>query len=310
MSTIIFTDAASNLYPAILKEKELPIHVTPMTLDIGKKEYHCYSEDIDVEALSKDFYKEMREGGRPRTSLPSPGLLEEALRKELEKGNDVLIVTLSSNISGTNQSASLLASELNEEAKKERVKVLDSKTAGLGEGMIALYAAKLAKEGLSLNEIYEKSLSYVERVRSEFTVDSIKYLAATGRVSNFAAVLASVLMIKPLLYGSPEGKIEVTSKVTGRKNSLKRLAEQCNENILDKKSLVYIAHCDAPEDAEYLRSLLAAYGIENTETHYYDLVTGAHVGPGTIAIFYEGTKRSFEKKSILKSILGKKGEEE
>ena len=306
MSVRIYTDAGSNLFKEILLKRNADIVLLPMTLRLNGKEYRCYSEDIDVEKMSKEFYSAMKGGAKPQTSLASPGLFEEKAKEEIAKGNEVLYVTLSSGISGTFNAATLIAKELNQKEGKEVVHVLDSKTAGLGEGMIALYAANLAKEGFSLEEIVSKAEKYRQTVRSEFTVDSIRYLANSGRVSNVAAILAGVLLIKPLLYGSPEGKIVVTSKVQGRKNSIKKLASQVLENVFDKEKLVYIAHCDSLEDAKSLEALLKEGGIRNIEIYYYDLITGAHVGPGTLAVFYEGKNRLIQKKSVLSSLLGKK----
>lgn len=306
MSVRIYTDASSNLFHSILEKKGLDITVLPMTLTLNNKEYYLYDQEVDVEEMSKTFYEDMKKGAKPRTSLTSPGLFRARVLEEISKGNEVIYVCLAGGISGTYQAASLMASEINQEQHKEVVKVINSKTAGLGEGMIAMYAYNLSKQGLSLQEIASKTEEYLTTVRSEFTVDSIKYLANTGRVSNFTAIVADVLMIKPLLYGSNEGKIEVTAKVHGRKGALKKLASQVEEHIKDKNSLVYIAHCNAPDDVEFFKKLLAQAGINNTETYFYDLVTGSHVGPGTIAVFYEGENRTIEKKSVLSSLIGKK----
>ena len=306
MTVRIYTDAGSNLFKDVLLKRNADIVVLPMTLRIENKEYHCYSDNIDVNAMSKEFYMAMKNGAKPQTSLTSPGLFEEKAKEEIAQGNEVLYVTLSSGISGTFNAATLVAQEINQKEGKEVVRIVDSKTAGFGEGMIALYASKLAQEGLSLEEVSSKTEDYLKTVRSEFTVDNIRYLANTGRVSNVTAILASVLLIKPLLYGSPEGKIVVTSKVQGRKNSIKKLASQVLEHVTDKEKLVYIAHCDSLKDAEELERLLKEGGIKNIEIYYYDLITGAHVGPGTLAVFYEGKDRLIQKKSVLSSLLGKK----
>ncbi len=305
MSIKIYVDAASNLFKEILDKRNSSVVVMPMSLKIGEKEYLCYSDEIDVPAMSKDFYGKMKEGAKPKTSLINPSIFVETARKEIERGDEVVFVTLASGISGTYQSASLAAREVNDECGKEVVKVIDSKTAGFGEGMVALKAEQYASEGLSLEEVVRKTEEYVKRVRSEFTVDNIKYLANTGRVSNFTAILANVLMIKPLLYGSDMAKIVVTSKVHGRKNAIKALAAQVTNNIADKDSLVYIAHCDCLDDAKELEKKLNDGGIKNIEIYYYDLVTGSHVGPGTVAVFYEGHDRTIEHKSLISKVLKK-----
>lgn len=305
MSVKIFTDAGSNLFKSILKEKNSDIFVMPMALDLGNKKYLCYEDEIDVEEMSKEFYTKMKEGLKPKTSLVNPGLFMELAEEEVKKGNEVIYVTLAESISGCYQSACMVASQLNEEYKREAIKIINSKTASFGEGMIALYAEQLAKNGKNLEEIYKETLDYVDCVRSEFTVDSIKYLAQTGRVSKIAAAIANVLSIKPLLYGSEEGKIEVTSKCRGRLNALRTIANQVIEYIKDKVKKVIIAHCDALDDAKRIQVMLNEAGINDVEMYYYDLVTGAHVGPGTIAVFYEGEKRSFDKKGVISSVLDK-----
>lgn len=306
MAIRIYTDASSNLFKSILKKKgHEEITVLPMALKIDDKEYLCYDDNIDVETMSKDFYEEMKNGARPKTSLTNPGLFLEKCKEEIAKGNQVIYITLASGISGTYQSAILMAEEANKEAGKTMVKIIDSKTAGLGEGRIVMKAADFVKEGLSLEEVVNKVEDYVKIVRSEFTVDSIKYLANTGRVSNIKALIAGVLSIKPLLYGSDEAKIEVTGKVHGRKNALKKLAEQVNENIVNKLQTVYISHCNCLEEAKGFETMLHNFGINNTEIYFYDLVTGSHVGPGTIAVFYEGKNRTIEHKSIVSTLFGR-----
>lgn len=298
MTVRVFTDAGSNLFHSFLEEKKLGIYVLPMPLRLGDEEYLCYDPNVDAVALSSHVYSKMREGVNVKTSLPSPGMLEEKAREEVEKGNQVLFVSLSSGISGSYQSARLIADAINDEKGSNVMDVIDTKTAGFGEGMVAIYAEKLAHDGLDLEEIALRTREYVERVRSEFTVDSLKYLAATGRISNFKAVLAGALMIKPLLYGSEEGKIVVTQKVVGRKAAVKKLIQQVADNIKDKDSKVFITHCDAAEEALEMKEALAEKGIKDVEVYFYDLVTGAHVGPGTLAVFYEGKDRSI-KRSLL-----------
>lgn len=298
MAVSVFTDASSNLFASFLLEKGSAIHVIPMPLRIDDKEYLCYDSSIDAETFSHEFYAKMREGATVKTSLPSPGLLEEEVRKEIDKGNQVVFVTLSSGISGTYQSAKLIADSINEEKGSFTMGVIDSKTAGFGEGMIALYAENLAKLNYSFEDLVKSTEEYVMKVRSEFTVDSLKYLAATGRISKLNAALGNVLMIKPLLYGSNEGKITVTQKAIGRKNAIKKLLCQVEEYAVDKAKKVFITHCDALEEANEMKASLLSKGFKDVEVYFYDLITGAHVGPGTLAVFYEGENRTI-KKSIL-----------
>lgn len=305
MSVKIFTDAGSNLFKKILEDKGLDISILPMSVQLGDKVYKCYEDDIDVASLSTEFYEKMKSGVKTKTSLTNPGLLEEAINKEISKGNKVIYVSLASGISSNYSTSLMLANEINEQYNEDKVRVVDSKTASFGEAMIAIYAHDLAKQGLDLDDVYNRTVEYVDCVRSEFTVDSIKYLANTGRVSKITAALAKVLSIKPLLYGSNEGVIEMTGKAHGRNSAIKALCDQVIRFIKDKAKTVYIAHCNALEDAKRIASTLISEGIKNIEIYFYDLVTGSHVGPGTLAVFYEGYNRSIEKKSLVKEIINK-----
>ena len=295
MGISIFTDAASNLFPSFLRERGSQIKVLPMPMAFDGKQYLCYEEGIDAESFSHEFYSKMREGCKVATSLPSPGLLLEMAEKEIGIGNKVIFVSLSSHISGSYQSAMNIADQLNAKYGQTLMAAIDSKTAGFGEGMVALFAENLAKSGYSFAECVEESEQYVDKVRSEFSVDNLRYLVSTGRISKLNAVLGNVLLVKPLLYGSPEGKICVSQKVIGRKNALKRLVIQASENIADKSSKVYLTHCDAYGEALEIKSMLSDKGIKDVEIYPYDLITGAHVGPGTLALFYLGKNRRIAK---------------
>lgn len=305
MSIKIFTDACSNLFKDILKEKKLDIVVLPMSLQIQDKTYLCYEDDIDVEKISIELFDYLESGKKVKTSLTSPGVFYERVIGEVDKGNEVIFISVASGISGNFQSALLMANQINKEKGKEVVKVIDSKTASFGEAMAAIYAYEKATSNEPFEKVVKDVEDYVKKVRSEFTVDNIKYLASTGRVSSLTATIANILSIKPILYGSDNAKIEVFTKVHGRGNAIKTLANQVGEYIKDKKSKVYIAHCNAKEDAIRLQNLLKEKGIDNSEIYIYDLITGAHVGKGTLAVFYEGENRTLEKNNIVKTIINK-----
>lgn len=104
----------------------------------------------------------------------------------------MIFITLASGISGNYQSANLIANEINSSIGEKYIQVIDSKTASLGEGMIAIYAYNFVKNKLSFDEVINETLLYVNRVRSEFTLDNVKYLVSSGRVSSLVAKIAGV----------------------------------------------------------------------------------------------------------------------
>ena len=292
MEIKIYADAGSNLFDSLLKEKNAQVTIIPMTLDIEGKIYKCYEDNIDVESFSKGFYEELRAGKNVKTSLANPNIFLDAFKKDVDEGNKIICFTLASGISGTYQSACIAANQINDEKGEEVVHIIDAKTASLGEGAQALYAYELVQKGLLFDEIIKACEERVSKVRSEFTVDDIRYLKKTGRVSAVVAKIASLLNIKVLLKGNDEAKIVSFGKVHGRMMSIKTLAKTCLDHIVDINQTIYITHCDAEEDAQKLKDLLVAGGCKNVELYYYDLITGSHVGPGTLAVFYVGENRN------------------
>ena len=296
MAVKVYADAGSNLFPEIIQKRGLEgiLQIVNMHLTIGDHEYNCYNDPINVDDFSKIFYGYLED---PKvdvhTSLVSPGDYLEAFKADIEAGNQIVCFTMAKGISGTYNSACVAANELNEKAGKEVVRVIDTATAGLGEGRQAIKAAELAKEGKSFEEIIDYCRNYRWRVRSEFTVGSISFLAKTGRVKPWVARIADVLGIKAMLRGSYESNIELYEKVRGRKMALKSLADICVRKIVNPESqIVYLTHCNCLEDAETVKKLILEKINTTIEIYHYDFVTGSHVGPGTVAIFYEGHDRN------------------
>ena len=292
MSVKIYVDAASNLFPELIKRKNLDITLINMFLYVEDKVYNCYRDDIDISTFSKSFYEDMREGKKVHTSLINPDDYMNYFKEDIKKGNQIICFTMAKGISGTYQCACIAKDMINEEMKKEMVYIVDSATAGFGEGIQAIHAAKLAKKGKTFEEIIKEAEEFKWKVRSEFFVDNVKYLAKTGRVNSIVARIANVLRIKPMLRGSYESNIEMTSKVAGRNLAIKKLAKQCVEHIVNPKDqIVYISHCDCYEDAFLLRHMLEKEGVTNIEIYHYDVITGSHIGPNSLAIFYVGDNR-------------------
>ena len=212
------------------------------------------------------------------------------LKPMLARGEDVLFISMSSGISGSFSSASMAAKELRKEFPTRTLLLVDTLSASLGEGLLVMRAVDCREQGFTL----EETASLLDRLRHAmcqvFTVEDLKYLRATGRISNIKAALAAVLHIKPILKGDVEGKIVCAEKVRGRKRSIETLAAQYNEYVRSADAqTIGIAHADCPEEAEQLGKLLCRYNPpKRILTVCYEPVTGAHVGPGTLALFFLG----------------------
>ena len=280
----IMTDTSANLPSALAREKN--ITVLPFFYYINGARHTC----LDTKAFDQqNFYDAMREGADITTSQINPQTYIDAMKPLLEQGIDVLFVGMAGGISGAYHSAEIAAEELLAAFPERKILLVDSLGASLGEGMLALKAAELKQQGHSLEEVQQFLLEYRYRMCNIFTVDDLKYLRKSGRLSNISSLLGTLLQIKPLLKGSAEGKIVAFSKVRGRKNSLQALAARYDEYVVDAGSqTIAIAHADCQEDANYLIELLKRnHPPKDVLTVCYEPVTGSHVGPGTIALFFE-----------------------
>lgn len=280
----LFTDTSANLPLNLIHQYD--ISVVPFSYSINSIEAD-YSENTEFDG--KAFYEAMRNGAVVNTSMVSPGTFIEFFSKALDAGNDVLYVGMSGGISGTAYSASIAVEELKDIYPGSKISAIDTLAASLGEGLLVLEAAELIAEGKSFEEIEERILRRRETMCQYFTVDDLEHLKRGGRISGTVALLGSLLNIKPMLMGDPDGKIVMCGKSRGRNRALDALAEKYATLALDKKADIAIAHADSESDTEYLIDKLREHGFEgNCLIEYYEPVTGAHVGPGTIALFFHG----------------------
>ena len=284
MAYHIWTDTSANL-PAPLCKK-LGIGVLPFHfIHKGEVEQCC----LDTDAFPyDDYYEDLKNGGVATTSMINSEAYREIFEREAAAGNDVLYIGMSSGISGAYGASALAAREAGERYPQHRFEVFDTKGASLGEGLLVLAAQKLQKAGADL----QKVLRELDRLRTHmmqiFTVDDLMYLKRGGRISRMKAVIASVLNIKPILRGDEEGRIVVTNKTVGRKASIRTLADDLIDNIDEKDACgVGIAQAGCAADAQALIARIRAkFPSLPILTVPYEPVTGSHVGPGALALFY------------------------
>ena len=293
MAIKIVCDAVSNLFKSIVKEKNLDVKVMNVHLDIGDKEYNCYDDDLDIEEFSKHYYEAMDRGEEVKTTLVNPQQYIDVFEEAAKNNDQIICFTMAKGISGTYNSAIMAMNEINDKYQREVAYVVDTMTAGLGEGMQVIHADKLIKEGKSFTEVKHAVDKYRLSVRSDFTVGNVQYLIKTGRASKTLAKFIHFLKIRVLLKHNEESKIALLTTAIGKEKAIRKLADI----VLDKydKQLVdetiYITHCNVLEDAQKLEQYLRDGGVKNNiEIYYYDLVSGAHIGPGSLAIFYLARK--------------------
>ena len=283
--TQLFTDTSANLPVEIIDE--YGIEVVPFSYTIDGVEY-IPEREFD----GKAFYAAMRAGSEVKTSMVNAGTFIERFKTALDAGKDVRYIGMSGGISGTANAALMAKQELDEEYPDRKIVVIDTLAASLGEGLFVIKAAEQLRDGVALDAIEEDIRAQVPHMCQSFTVDDLKYLKKTGRVSGAAAIIGNVLSIHPILIGDYEGKIVVKSKVRGMKRTLDALAERYAELVLNKAETIGIAHADNEEGKAYLVQRLRDKGLTGKCLSVcYEPVTGSHVGPGTVALFFFGTDR-------------------
>ena len=285
MSFRILTDSASALTPA--DAAEYNVGVISFLFTVGGKDYRCFNPDKDPDEEAKHFYDLMRMKADITTSLVNADKFLTAFDAVLSAGEDVLYIGIAGGISGTVQAARIAAGEVLERYPERACLVVDSLAASLGQGMLVMEAARLRDAGLTVHQTAVEIDRIKYDLRQEVTLDSLYYLKKSGRVSALQSLAGGMLNIKPLIHGSDAGTLEMHGKVRGRINSMIALADSCAEHLASPDTLIGIAHADCLKEAETLRGMITERtGATNFLIRYYDLCTGAHIGPGTIAVFY------------------------
>lgn len=291
----IVVDSAANIPATVVKEFD--IHVLSFVNTIDDKPLVCFDPNLTEEeerAKGHEYYEQMRNGLEPKTGLISSGEFEDYFRSILEKGEDVLYFSLSSNISGTFNSARVAAEALSEDENlHNKVYLIDSLNASLAQGILAIYASEMRAEGKSIEDIYNELLTYPPRMNGVFTVGNLKHLVHTGRISGVKAVIGNILSIKPILRGNKDGFIVEFKKSRGRKAVLNELVDLvCNNIVEPEKQIIGIAHADCYEESLYvMQEIEKRVKVRRFINTSYDLCTGTHVGPDTIALFFMAKDR-------------------
>ena len=279
----IVTDTSSNLPTAYLQAEN--ITVIPFTFHTESGEQSC----MDTASFdAKAFYTAMRNGEKVTTSQIPPQRFVDNIRPMLENGEDVLFVSMSSGISGSYASSKIAANQLAEEFPERKILTVDTYSASLAEGIVVMRAVECRKEGLSIDETYQILRALRHRIAQIFTVGDLRYLKRTGRLSNLEAAVGTVLQIKPLLKGDPQGKIVCFAKVRGRQRAIEEMAKRYEELVVSPETqTVCISHADCEADAQILASMLRrSKPPKDILIVDYEPVTGSHVGPGALALFF------------------------
>ena len=288
----LYVDSAANIPEDIRRARD--IHVIPYQCIVNGEDRLCFDENVPFEETALAQYELLRQGVEIKTSLISSAAFYDALEPEMKAGKDVLLVIISSGVSGTFKQATDAAAMLMQDYPDRKVCVVDSANASMGEGLVALRLADLRDLGESIETCAAWGNENAFKVNSFFTVDDLKYLSRSGRISKTVAIAGTILGVKPVLQadGSKNAKITAYTKARGRKKALSIIADTFAQRVERPESqTVAITHADCLQDAQLLADMIRERGAKDIIIEYYDLCTVSHVGPGTLALFFWGKDR-------------------
>ncbi|ANC19864.1 DegV family EDD domain-containing protein [Bacillus cereus] len=281
MGVKIITDSAADLPVELLQAYDIDL-IPLRVYDEAETEY---LDGVTLESVT--LLQKMREGAVYRTSLPSLETFQEKFVSYAKEGNPCIYLAFSSELSGTYQSSVVIKEEVKETYADLDLEIIDTKCASLGQGLVVLEAAKMAKDGASKEDILNRVAFLMNHMEHIFTVADLQYLVRGGRLSKVAGFIGGLLNIKPIL-NVEEGKLVPLEKVRGKKKVLGRIVDIMEERGKDLKGqTIGMTHGDDLETAEALKSLITErLGCEVFIVNTIGAAIGAHTGPGVITLFF------------------------
>ena len=278
MAVKFIIDSASDMQPS--ECKKLGVVHLPLIVRFGNQEFAD-----GVEMSPKKFFKMLTSGKEehPTTSQATPATFADAMEQVVSAGDTAVVITVSSRLSGTYQSACIAASEF-----EGKVFVVDSMTVTLGERLLLLYGIRLANEGLDAATIKERLDAVKDKIRIFARVDTLEYLRKGGRIGAASAVVGTMLNIKPILTVR-DGKVENIAKARGNKAADKMLRDLVSKTGGIDFSKPFCAAYSGLEDDNLMTFLNDSSEIlcdSQVPVAAIGSVIGAHVGPGAVAIGY------------------------
>lgn len=283
---MIATSSTSDLPRSWLEAHQIPF--IPYSYTVGDRAF----EDDCREESRQAVYTGMRKGDRLKTSMINEFTYYHFFKKLLDTGKDVIFLDMSQKMSVSFANANKAAEEIRREYPKQRLYVMDTLCISGGLGLLVEHMVERMEAGMSFDEVIAWGEQNKLKIAHRFTVDDLNYLKESGRVSNAAALVGSVLNIKPVLYVPDRGTLDVAKKVRGRKAALKTILDGVLHDLSQAEDLsklrIHILQADCREDAENVRDgILKAYSqVSRIAITGLGVVIGAHCGPGLLTVFY------------------------
>ena len=288
MGIKIITDSACDLTRDYIKNNN--IGLLSLILNLNGQ---AIKDDLGETLSYKDFYNKMREGATPTTSQINAHEFEEEFIKYIKNGDSIIYISLSSNLSGTFNSANIAKNNLMDEYPNANIYLVDSLSISVGQGLLVAKACEMRDSGIGAEEIVNWLEENKRKVIHSILIDDLNHLKRGGRISGATAAIGGLLNIKPTLFLDDEGKLIQGEKIKGKKKALRFLVNEVREKAVDTENeILYICHGDCLEEAETLRDMiLEEVKFKNVIINYVGNVVGAHAGPGVLAAVFLGSNR-------------------
>ncbi|MFT9849300.1 DegV family protein [Aneurinibacillus sp. REN35] len=247
-----------------------------------------YQDDFGQTLTHESFYERMAQGEQFTTSQPSTQDFCEMFTRYASQEVDVIYLGVSSGLSGTCGGAAVAKAMVQEEYPAAVIHLVDTRTASLGQGILVLEALALQKSGKLADEIVEAITEKVRRFRTYMTVNDLGHLVRGGRLTKLQAAIGGLLNVKPMLRLTEEGKVEVLTRIRGRKKALTYLVERIVDEIKHAQGqVISISHGHCLEDAlEIKRMVLERVQVKDVLVHFIGPVVGVYGGVGALAVSF------------------------
>lgn len=284
MTFKILTDSTADLQESWTQEHD--VQVLGLTIQLDGQTYETVGPD---KLTSEQLLAKMETGSKPTTSQINVGQFEDVFRGYAKEGTPVLYVAFASALSGTYQSAIMAREIVLEDFPDALIRIIDTKAASMGEGLLVMKAAEARAAGQTLEQTADLIESLVPKVKTYFLVDDLNHLMRGGRISKTAALMGSLVNIKPIIAVKRDGTLDSVAKVRGKKKAQAEVVRMTLEDIADPR--VVIAYAGEKEVAENIKEQLLASG-QVTEVLIMPLgpVISTHTGPGTLGLFSIGSE--------------------
>ena len=285
----VVTDSTTDIKPEWAKAWGINT-VIPFIVTVDGKDYFNEIDERDIR--TKDFYDLLRAGKNGSTTQITAFRYIEAFEPILQSGQDILYLCLSSELSRSYEQSVMASQTLKEKYPERKIICIDSKSASLGEGMLAMYAARACNRGDTLEAVAEYVNSLVPRSFHWIMADDLHHLRRGGRVSGAAAFVGTMLSIKPILTFVDSGRLVPIHKARGQEKAFDYMISRMEVHEMPKDQPIFIAHSDALPQAERLMEKISVkYGLCEFMVNNIGPVIGAHTGPGTVAAVFLGNAR-------------------